>query len=118
MKNVSFFIRTNLELKLQEFLSTYDSEIGQRSLKLRECEEHLSAESKMLDEWKEKYEAQEIIYNQIVADKEIEEARIREEKLLLLMMNRSARIIQRAYRRILNKRKSKKKGKGKKGGKK
>lgn len=50
-------------------------------------------------------------------EKEREECRVREEKLLLFIMNRAATIIQRAYRKLLAKRK-KKKGKGGKGGKK
>lgn len=46
-------------------------------------------------------------------EKEIEENRIRDEKLVLFMMNRAATVIQRAFRKLLQKRKGKKKGKGK-----
>lgn len=108
------FNRVNLEHQLQSFLQNYDQEIGERNQNLHERRNKLQQEKATLADWKQKYEIQEKIYNKIVEDKEAEEARIREEKLLLFMMNRSAVIIQRAYRRILSKRKGKKKGKGKK----
>lgn len=94
-------------------MNKYDRDIGDLSLTLHLNKKELQAEESTLAEWKEKYDAQEKIYNRIVAEKEIEEAKIREEKLLLFMMNRAARTIQTAYRRVLHKRK-KKKGKGKK----
>lgn len=68
----------------------------------------------VLSKWQVKYEKQNVIYKRIVAEIEAEEIRIREEKLLLFMMNRSAIIIQRAFREILSKKKSKKR-RGKKG---
>lgn len=104
-------------MQLQEFIQKYDQDIGARNHHLQKCHQKLEQDKDTLAEWKAKYEAQEIIYNQILADKEMEETREREEKLLLFMMNRAAIIIQRAYRKILSKRKGKKK-KGKKGGKK
>lgn len=117
----SFFIhlfiyfRINLEKELKKFLEIYDDEIGARSSRLHECKNILHQESNTLDEWKEKYKIQEVLYNKIQMDKEAEEEQRREEKILLFMMNRVARIIQRHYRRVLAQRKSKKKGKGKKG---
>lgn len=88
-----------------------------RSQKFRDCQKTLKQESKMLDDWKEKYKIQEVLYNKIQADKEAEEEKRREDRILIFMMNRVARIIQRNYRRLLAQRKAKKKGKGKKGGK-
>lgn len=114
---VFFPCRIDLEWQLKNFLQIYDEEIGARSLRLRECKNILRRESNMLDEWKEKYKVQEILYNKIQLDIEAEEEMRREERILLFMMNRVARIIQRHYRRVLAQRKSKKKGKGKKGGK-
>lgn len=106
-----------MENKLKDFLQIYDTEIGIRNFKLRKCIHVLRDESKMLAEWQEKYKVQEVLYNEIQANKEAEEEKLREERILLFMMNRVARIIQRQYRRILAQRKAKKKGKGKKGGK-
>lgn len=68
----------------------------------------------MLAKWKIKYAKQDEIYTRILAEIEAEDIRVREEKLLLFMMNRSAVIIQRAFRQVLSKRKTKKK-KSKKG---
>lgn len=116
---ISFFAslslrRNTLEQQLKEIIAEYDHEIGTRNNRLQECMRQLEQDKATLADWKTKYEAQEIIYNKILVDKEIEETREREEKLLLFMMNRAALIIQRAYRRITSKRKSKKKkGKGK-----
>lgn len=101
-------------MQLKEFIEKYDHEIGARNRHLHECDQKLQENTETLADWKSKYEAQEIVFTKIVADKEIEETREREEKLLLFMMNRAAIIIQRAYRKILSKRKGKKK-KGKKG---
>lgn len=111
------FGRIDLEHQLKEFLQVYDREIGARSSKFRECMNTLKQQSNTLAEWKDKYKRQEILYNQILADKEAEEEQRREERILLFMMNRVARIIQRNYRHILAQRKAKKKGKGKKGAK-
>lgn len=108
-------VRIDLEHQLKEFLQVYDREIGARSSKFRECMNTLKVQSNTLAEWKERYKTQEILYNQILADKDAEEEKRREERILLFMMNRVARIIQRNYRRILAQRKAKKKGKGKKG---
>lgn len=102
---------------MKDFLQAYDAEIGARNFKLRNYMHVLRDESKMLTEWQEKYQIQEVLYNEIHANKEAEEEQRREERILLFMMNRVARIIQRQYRRILAQRKAKKKGKGKKGGK-
>lgn len=106
-----------MEHKLKDFLQVYDTEIGARNSKLRNLIHVLRDESKTLSEWQEKYKIQEVLYNAIQANKEAEEEKRREERILLFMMNRVARIIQRQYRRILAQRKAKKKGKGKKGGK-
>lgn len=52
-----------------------------------------------------------------MAEKEEEDRRIREEKMLLFMQNRAARLLQRAYRSY-RKRKARRGKKGKKGKKK
>lgn len=96
-------------------LEKYDKDIGEQSHLLDNCYETLDFEERQLAEWQEKYRIQNITYKEIVAEKEAEEARIREEKLILFLMNRSAVIIQRAFRILLTKKKSKKKGKGGKG---
>lgn len=106
--------RIDLEKKLKDILVKYDCEIGERSDDLKELKNKLDQESATLAIWKEKYEKQEILYNEIQADKEAEELKNREEKILLFLMNRAARTIQRYYRHQMEQRKTKKKGRGKK----
>lgn len=61
---------------------------------------------------------QEKKYNFLMNQKEVEERRLQEERMLLFMMNRAARIIQRNWRLVMAKKRLKKgkrgKGKGKK----
>lgn len=58
---------------------------------------------------------QELQYTTLMQQKDREEKALQEEKMLLFMMNRSARIIQRNFRLVLAKRRLKKgkRGKGK-----
>lgn len=62
--------------------------------------------------------AQEIQYDTLMHQKETEEKQWQEERMLLFMMNRAARIIQRNWRMVMAKKRLKKgkrgKGKGKK----
>lgn len=109
--------RINLERKLKDILLLYDREIGERSDKLLQQKKILEQEAATLASWNEKYDKQEILYTQIQADKEAAELKYREQLILLFLMNRAARIIQKAYRRILEQRRVKRKGKARKGGK-
>lgn len=111
-----FVNRINLERKLKDILLLYDREIGERSNQLRQFKKILEQESATLASWNEKYEKQQYLYSQIQADKEAEELKEREQLILFFLMNRAARIIQKAYRRILDQRKGKRKGKGRKSG--
>lgn len=108
------FIRSALEERIQNVLRKYDNEISARCHKLQKLGQTLDRNNRVLSRWQAKYAKQDKIYRQIVEEMEAEEIRIREEKMLLFMMNRSAVIIQRAFREIMSKKKSKKK-KGKKG---
>lgn len=110
------FDRINLERQLKDILLLYDREIGHRSDQLMQYKKILEHEAATLASWNGKYEKQEILYNQIQADNEAEELQQREQLILLFLMNRAARIIQKVYRRILEQRKAKRKGKGRKGG--
>lgn len=101
---------------MKDILLLYDREIGERSNRLRQFQKILEEESATLASWNAKYEKQQYLYSQIQADKEAEELNEREQVILFLLMNRAARIIQKAYRRILDQRKVKRKGKGRKSG--
>lgn len=114
MENFSSDYRAILEEQIQNALRKYDNEISSRFYKLEKLKRILAHNNDVLAKWKVKYAKQDAIYNHIVAEIDAEDIRKREEKLLLFMMNRSAVIIQRAFRELLSKRKTKKK-KGKKG---
>lgn len=60
------------------------------------------------------FKKQENEYFTLKREREAEEKRLQEERVLLFVMNRSAITIQRAWRRVLAKKKKQKK-KGKKG---
>lgn len=109
-----FVFRAALEDRIQNALRKYDNEISGRFHKLEKLKRILARNNEVLAKWKIKYAKQDVIYNRILLEIETEDLRVREEKLLLFMMNRSAVIIQRAFRLVLSKRKTKKK-KGKKG---
>ncbi|XP_037032547.1 uncharacterized protein LOC119071673 [Bradysia coprophila] len=97
--------------KLQTVLTKYDTGVGERFAELMRIRCDLEDETVLYENKVKEFQRQEIEYNQIMFDKAEVEAKVREEKLLLFMMNRSARIIQRAYKKMMKKRKKGKKGK-------
>lgn len=64
-----------------------------------------------MDDLEDKMSDQELIYNTLMAEKEAEEEQLYQELALKLLMNRSAKIIQRAWRAFRERKKSKRKGK-------
>lgn len=68
-------------------------------------------EKEIMDDLEDKMSDQELIYNTLMAEKEAEEEQLYQELALKLLMNRSARIIQRAWRAFRERKKSKRKGK-------
>ncbi|KAG4071855.1 hypothetical protein HA402_006016 [Bradysia odoriphaga] len=97
--------------KLQTVLTKYDTGVGERFAELMRIRCELEDETVLYENKVKEFQLQEIEYNQIMFDKAEVDAKVREEKLLLFMMNRSARIIQRAYKKMMKKRKKGKKGK-------
>ncbi|GAB0088939.1 hypothetical protein DMENIID0001_034050 [Sergentomyia squamirostris] len=101
--------------QLLGWIGKYDEDIGNRSKELMQLEAIIAEERGRLDLLKKRFLAQEVEYIRLMAQKEAEEKRIQEEKLLLFMLNHAAVNIQRWWRRILVRKKAKKgrKGKGK-----
>ncbi|XP_055716562.1 uncharacterized protein LOC129810249 isoform X1 [Phlebotomus papatasi] len=101
--------------QLLGWIGKYDEDIGDRSKELMRLEAIIREERGRLDLLKRRFMSQEVEYIRLMAQKEAEEKRIQEEKLLLFMMNHAAVNIQRWWRRVLARKKSKKgrKGKGK-----
>lgn len=61
------------------------------------------------------YEKQEVEYNAILQMREAEDKKLQEEKMILFMMNRAAKLIQKKWREYMHLKKKKAKGKGRKG---
>lgn len=110
--------RVAAQLALKSWLNQYDNDIGDRTKRLNELNAIYDKEQSCLDDLRSRFEIQEKEYFRLMAQKEAEEKQIQEEKLLLFLMNRAAICIQRAWRKVLAKKKLKKgkkgKGKGKK----
>lgn len=68
-------------------------------------------EKAVFDKLEEKFNEQEIIYNALMEEKQVEEDKIFNKERYEFMMNRAARRIQRWWRAILARRKSRKRGK-------
>lgn len=103
------------QVNLKNWLSRYDREIGDRTTTLRELHGIFQNEKSYLEQLEAAFVQQEAQYIALMTEKETEAKRLQEERMLLFMMNRAARIIQHNWRMVLAKRKPKKgKRKGKK----
>lgn len=113
-----FYFRQIAQLQLKKLLDKYDQEVGSRTSTGRELQAIYENEMTFLRKLEETCGAQEIQYDTLMHQKETEEKQWQEERMLLFMMNRAARIIQRNWRMVMAKKRLKKgkrgKGKGKK----
>lgn len=83
---------------------------------VRELKAIYDSDQAFLKNLEETCNAQEVEYITLMHQKEVEEKNMQEEKILLYMMNRAAKIIQRNWRMVLAKKrmkKGKRRGKGK-----
>ncbi|KXJ69398.1 hypothetical protein RP20_CCG027254 [Aedes albopictus] len=105
---------TKLTVQLQLWIKQYDKFVGEPMKELQELE----TEVDKFEEWKETvYDPQLERYEELRASVDMFEAELIEEQVEAFRIAHAARIIQRGWRRVLEKRKMKKK-KGKKGKKK
>ncbi|XP_059225006.1 uncharacterized protein LOC106082558 isoform X2 [Stomoxys calcitrans] len=105
---------------LQTLIKKFDQTIGDKIIENMNLQEEYEKQKMLFDVFMMVYSSEEAEYLQIVRTKEDEEKRQQEQKILLFMMNRAARTIQKRWRRYrkMRSRKQAKKGKGKKGKKK
>ncbi|XP_014208519.1 IQ domain-containing protein D-like [Copidosoma floridanum] len=106
-----------VESQLLGIITKYDTEIADRQAAYEELEMELADLEKVKAPLMEEMDKQLVIYNGIIAEREEREFAELREKLEKFVSNRYARIIQRWWRDILQKKKSlpvKKKKKGKK----
>lgn len=108
--------RLNSQNQLKKWLDKYDDEIGSRTTTIRELNGIYEKEQLFLEKLEETCRNQETQYTALMLQKEREEKELLEEKMLLFMMNRAARIIQHHWRLVMAKKRLKKgrRGKGKK----
>lgn len=108
---------TKLTVQLQLWLNQYDKFVGEPMKELEVLEQEMSK----FPEWKSSvYDPQDELYNQLNSSVEILEAELVEEQVEAFRKHHAARVLQRGWRRVLEKKKAKKKGKkkGKRKGKK
>lgn len=107
--------RMKLESQLQNWLTTYDQDIGDKQSEYETLYKDYTNKKSSLEELLQKIDDQEEEYNILMEEKRIEEERIFNEMAYQFLMNRSARIIQRFWRQYRERRQARKKGKKGKG---
>lgn len=101
--------------QLQQWIAKYDVDVGTRTKELNELRSQLDEQEAKFKKWcDEEYVPQEQNYEFLMKEKEEEEQRVFEEKLWLFMMHRAARLIQKYWRQLILRRKSRKGRKGRK----
>ncbi|XP_062539938.1 uncharacterized protein LOC134207905 [Armigeres subalbatus] len=104
---------TKLTVQLQLWVKKYDKFVGEPMKELEALEEEVSK----FEEWKETvYDPQEEKYNELLAIIDAFETELTEEQVAVFRIAHAARIIQRGWRRVLEKRRRRKQRKKKRGG--
>jgi hypothetical protein len=95
-------------------------DMKEKTQQLEEFTSTLNLAVAKFTEWKtNKFDQQELEYKRLMQEKREDEKRAQHELMMIFMMNRAARIIQKHWREIMaKKKKAKGKGKGKGKGKK
>lgn len=118
-KRFYLLFRLIVQQNLKKLLDKYDLEVGSRTGTVRQLKGILENEESFLRKLEATCMTQELQYNTLMLQKDTEEKQLQEERMLLFMMNRAARIIQRNWRLVMAKKRLKKgkrgKGKAKKG---
>lgn len=98
---------------MQTLIKKFDQIIGDRIKESMYLQEEYERQKKLFDVFLIEYNHDEAEYEQIVRLKEEEEKGRQEQKILLFMMNRSARVIQKHWRKFRRaQKKAAKRGKG------
>ncbi|XP_066246702.1 dynein regulatory complex protein 10-like [Euwallacea similis] len=104
------------QIQLHNWLTKYDQEIGDKQGEYEALKAEYDTEKAAMDELQEKMDNQERLYNTLMAEKEAEEEKLFQEIAYKMLLNRSARIIQKAWKAYRERKKARKRGKkGKKG---
>ncbi|XP_066151624.1 dynein regulatory complex protein 10-like [Euwallacea fornicatus] len=104
------------QIQLHNWLTKYDQEIGDKQEEFETLKAEYDTEKAAMDELQKKMDDQEHLYNTLMAEKEAEEERLFREMAYKMLINRSARIIQKAWKAYRERKKARKRGKkGKRG---
>ncbi|XP_052861486.1 dynein regulatory complex protein 10-like [Anopheles cruzii] len=109
--------KMKLTQQLQSWLHKYDKDAGERTQELKQLVATLNTRQQEYDHWKGTiFDPQEKKYFDAMEEKRQIEIREQEERIEAFMMNRAAKVLQRAWRSVAErKRKMRGKGRGRKG---
>ncbi|XP_050080672.1 dynein regulatory complex protein 10-like [Anopheles maculipalpis] len=109
--------KLKLTNQLQAWLHKYDKDAGERTHELKELVAKLNTRQQEYNRWKHNiFDPQEKKYFDAMEEKRQIEIREQEERIEAFMMNRAAKVLQRAWRSVAErKRKMRGKGRGRKG---
>lgn len=109
--------KLKLTNQLQSWLHKYDKDAGERTHELKELVAKLNTRQQEYNRWKRNiFDPQEKKYFDAMEEKRQIEIREQEERIEAFMMNRAAKVLQRAWRSVAErKRKMRGKGRGRKG---
>uniref|UniRef100_A0A182P6I2 Dynein regulatory complex protein 10 n=1 Tax=Anopheles epiroticus TaxID=199890 RepID=A0A182P6I2_9DIPT len=109
--------KLKLTNQLQMWLHKYDKDAGERTHELKELVAKLNTRQQEYNRWKRNiFDPQEKKYFDAMEEKRQIEIREQEERIEAFMMNRAAKVLQRAWRSVAErKRKMRGKGRGRKG---
>uniref|UniRef100_A0A182WG70 Dynein regulatory complex protein 10 n=1 Tax=Anopheles minimus TaxID=112268 RepID=A0A182WG70_9DIPT len=109
--------KLKLTNQLQSWLHKYDKDAGERTHELKELVAKLNTRLQEYNRWKRNiFDPQEKKYFDAMEEKRQIEIREQEERIEAFMMNRAAKVLQRAWRSVAErKRKMRGKGRGRKG---
>ncbi|XP_017864795.1 PREDICTED: uncharacterized protein LOC108615071 [Drosophila arizonae] len=91
--------KSKLLIQLENILHKYDSSVCEKLRENLELEDMFKVAKKELDEFMVLYRKEEAVYKNIVVKYEKEEQRKQQQRILLYMMNRAARKIQRYWQK-------------------
>ncbi|KXJ84261.1 hypothetical protein RP20_CCG018891 [Aedes albopictus] len=106
--------KAKLTHQLQTWLNKYDKDAGERTKELKSLASTLRARQQEFNEWKQNsFDPQEIEYFEAIEERRLDELRAHEERVHLFMMHRAAKVLQRAWRSVAER---KRKMRGRRGG--
>ncbi|EAT36494.1 AAEL011419-PA [Aedes aegypti] len=106
--------KARLTQQLQTWLNKYDKDAGERTKELKSLASTLRARLQEFNDWKlNDFDPQEKQYFEAIEERRLDELQAHEERVRLFMMHRAAKVLQRAWRSVAER---KRKMRGRRGG--